>query len=55
LIIDPREPQNSLLVTKVKGSYRTDINCGGPMPVGSIVITDEQIDCLADWVEQFRE
>jgi hypothetical protein len=55
LIIDPREPKNSLILTKVNGQYPSDRNCGGAMPVGSVEITDEQIDCIADWVEQFRE
>ena len=54
LIIDPDEPQNSLILTKVTGEYPVDLPCGGPMPVGSIAITDEQIDCIADWVEQFQ-
>lgn len=55
LIIDPREPSDSLILTKVIGGYPTEVNCGGRMPVGSFEITDEQIECLADWVEQFRE
>jgi hypothetical protein len=53
LIIDPRDPQKSLILTKVTGDYPSEGNCGGPMPVGSFEITDEQIDCIADWVEQF--
>jgi hypothetical protein len=55
LIIDPREPEDSLILTKVTGEYPSTGNCGGPMPVGSYEITDEQIDCIADWVEQFRD
>jgi hypothetical protein len=55
LIIDPIEPQDSLILTKVTGDYPTDQNCGGRMPVGSFEISDEQIECIADWVEQFRE
>jgi hypothetical protein len=54
LIIDPVEPQESLILTKVTGDYPTDQNCGGRMPVGSFEVTDEQIDCISDWVEQFR-
>lgn len=54
LIIDPVNPQESLILTKVIGGYPTDQNCGGRMPVGSFEITDEQIDCISDWVEQFR-
>jgi hypothetical protein len=55
LIIDPRDPKDSLILTKVTGEYPSEGNCGGPMPVGSIEITDEQIDCIADWVEQFGQ
>jgi hypothetical protein len=54
LIINPVEPQQSLILTKVTGTYPTDQNCGGRMPVGSFEVTDEQIDCISDWVEQFR-
>ena len=55
LIIDPIEPQNSLILTKVTGDFPKGSNCGAEMPVGSFEdITDEQIDCLSDWVEQFR-
>jgi len=28
--------------------------CGGRMPVGSIVITNDEIDCLASWLQQFQ-
>lgn len=55
LIIDPVEPQNSLILTKVTGTYPSGMNCGGRMPVGSFEITDDQIDCISDWVEQFRD
>jgi len=55
LIINPVEPQQSLILTKVTGGYPSDQNCGGRMPVGSFEITDEQIDCISDWVEQFRD
>jgi hypothetical protein len=55
LIINPVEPQDSLILTKVIGGYPTDQNCGGRMPVGSFEVTDEQIDCISDWVEQFRD
>ncbi|HWO12478.1 MAG TPA: hypothetical protein VNN80_23435 [Polyangiaceae bacterium] len=54
LVIDPVEPQNSLILTKVNGEYPAELPCGGPMPVGSFLVTDEQIDCISDWVEQFR-
>lgn len=55
LIINPVEPQQSLILTKVTGGYPTDENCGGRMPIGSYEITDAQIDCISDWLEQFRE
>jgi hypothetical protein len=55
LIINPVEPQDSLILTKVIGGYPTDQNCGGRMPVGSFEVSDEQIDCISDWVEQFRD
>lgn len=55
LIIDPANPLESLILTKVTGDYPRGMNCGAQMPVGSIEITDEQIDCLADWVQQFGE
>lgn len=55
LIIDPRNPADSLILTKVTGTYRDDLNCGAQMPVGSFEITEEQIECLADWVEQFGD
>jgi hypothetical protein len=54
LIINPNEPLESLILTKVTGEYPLGMNCGQPMPVGSIEITDAQIACLADWVLQFQ-
>jgi hypothetical protein len=55
LIIDPIEPQNSLILTKVTGDYPKNMNCGAEMPVGSFEdITGQQIECLSDWVEQFK-
>jgi len=55
LIINPVDPQESLILTKVTGGYPADQNCGGRMPVGSFEVSDEQIDCISDWVEQFRD
>jgi hypothetical protein len=55
LIINPIDPQESLILTKVTGDYPAEENCGGIMPVGSFEVTDEQIECISDWVEQFRE
>jgi hypothetical protein len=54
LIIDPNEPLQSLILTKVTGEYPLGMNCGQPMPVGSFELTNAQIDCLADWVLQFQ-
>jgi hypothetical protein len=52
LVIDSQDPQNSLILTKITGDYPPD-NCGGAMPIGSFEITDGEIDCISDWVEQF--
>jgi hypothetical protein len=52
LIINSSEPQNSLILTKLTGDYPKP-NCGADMPVGSFEITDEEIDCVSDWLEQF--
>jgi hypothetical protein len=55
LIIDPIEPQNSLILTKVTGQFPKSMGCGAEMPVGSFEdMTVAQIDCLSDWVEQFK-
>jgi hypothetical protein len=54
LIINPNEPLESLILTKVNGEYPLGMNCGQPMPVGSIEITNAQINCLEDWVLQFQ-
>jgi hypothetical protein len=42
-------------LTKVTGEYSKDGHCGGAMPVGSFEVTDQQIACISDWVEQFRQ
>ncbi len=57
LIINPNEPLESLILTKVTGDFERgdDVNCGAQMPVGSLEITQAQINCLADWVLQFGE
>jgi hypothetical protein len=52
LVIDSSEPQNSLILTKITGDYPKP-NCGADMPIGSFEITDEEIDCVSDWLEQF--
>ncbi len=51
-IIDSRNYGDSLILTKVTGTY--PLHCGGRMPVGSFVITDDQIACLASWLQQFQ-
>jgi hypothetical protein len=53
LIIDSRNYGDSLMLTKVTGTY--PLHCGGRMPVGSFVITDAQIACLASWLQQFQK
>lgn len=52
-IIDSRDYGQSLLLTKVKGDFEAP-RCGERMPVGSFTITNEQIDCLASWLQQFQ-
>jgi hypothetical protein len=47
-------PRKSLMLTKVRGSFPSP-DCGGRMPIGSFVITEEQIDCLASWLQQFQQ
>ena len=51
-IIDSRSYGDSLLLTKVTGTF--PLHCGGRMPVGSFTITDDQIACLASWLQQFQ-
>ncbi|HEU4577893.1 MAG TPA: hypothetical protein VFS67_06545 [Polyangiaceae bacterium] len=53
-IIDSRDYSKSLMLTKVRGSFPSP-DCGGRMPIGSFVITEEQIDCLASWLQQFQQ
>jgi hypothetical protein len=52
-IIDSRDYSQSLLLTKVTGRYPQNSNCGGRMPTNSIP-TDEQIACIASWLQQFQ-
>jgi hypothetical protein len=52
-IIDSQDYSKSLLLTKVRGSFPSP-DCGGRMPVGSFKITEDQIDCLASWLQQFQ-
>ncbi len=52
-IIDSEDYSKSLLLTKVRGDFEAP-KCGERMPTGSFVITKEQIDCLASWLQQFQ-
>jgi hypothetical protein len=52
LVINSRDPQNSLILTKITGDF-PGLNCGSQMPVGSFEINDDEIDCISDWLEQF--
>jgi hypothetical protein len=52
-IIDSQDYSKSLLLTKVRGTFPSP-ECGGRMPVGSFQISEEQIDCLASWLQQFQ-
>jgi hypothetical protein len=64
-IIDSRDYSKSFMLIKLRGDLLGNLSeeqqasvdlpyCGGRMPVGSIVITDDQIDCLASWLQQFQ-
>lgn len=47
--LDLENPENSLLLLKVKGEQPT--NCGGDMPpTGSPALTAAQLTCLEDWI-----
>lgn len=52
-VIDSQDPSRSLLYRKLVGDFPVP-TCGGPMPVSGADLTDEQIDCMASWLEQFR-
>lgn len=56
LIIDSADSAQSLLLTKVNGTYPSD--CGGPMPAPAgreeRQLTDGDIDRLSDWLQQFE-
>jgi hypothetical protein len=64
-IIDSRDYSKSFMLIKTRGDLLSnlseeqaasvdDAHCGGRMPVGSIVITEDLIDCLASWLQQFQ-
>jgi len=56
-IIDSSNPADSLLLTKVNGTFPDP--CGGPMPAPAAGETTElsagDIDCLEDWLQQFQQ
>jgi hypothetical protein len=53
LIIDSADPAESLIYRKLTGDFIGGI-CGGFMPVSGADLTEQQIDCVADWVQQFK-
>ena len=53
LIIDSSDPGESLIYRKIVGDFPAPM-CGGFMPVSGGDLTDQQIDCVADWVRQFQ-
>jgi hypothetical protein len=53
LIIDSGDPSQSLLLRKLIGDFPIPM-CGGPMPVSGPDLTDQQIACMASWLQQFR-
>jgi hypothetical protein len=52
-IIDSQDPSQSLLLRKLVGDFPIPM-CGGPMPSSGPDLTDEQIACMASWLQQFQ-
>jgi hypothetical protein len=53
-IIDSSDYSKSFILVKLQGAVPN--GCGGPMPVGSFGdLTQEQIDCVASWLQQFQK
>jgi len=52
LMIDPDNPEASLLLTKLNGNFPPAVNCGTRMPLNG-EITPAQLECVADWLTQF--
>jgi hypothetical protein len=52
-IIDSNDPGESLIYRKLVGDFAAPM-CGSFMPVSGGDLTDQQIDCVADWVRQFQ-
>lgn len=63
-IIDSQDYSKSFILIKLRGELLTNVSeavaksdpvhCGGRMPVGSFVIDDDLIDCMASWLQQFQ-
>lgn len=50
LMIDPENPEQSFLLTKLNGQLPS--GCGAPMPFGTPLTADE-LDCVESWISQF--
>jgi hypothetical protein len=48
-IVDTDNPSASLLITKMNG----EAECGQPMPPTGVQLTDEEIDCVEEWISGF--
>jgi hypothetical protein len=48
-VIDPDNPEDSLLVSKVAG----DPPCGQPMPPTGDPLSEEEVTCLQEWIAGF--
>jgi hypothetical protein len=63
-IIDSRDYSKSFILIKLRGELLSNVSeavaesdpvhCGGRMPIGSFVIEDDLIDCMASWLQQFQ-
>ena len=63
-IIDSRDYSKSFILIKLRGELMSNVSeavaesdpvhCGGRMPIGSFVIEDDLIDCMASWLQQFQ-
>jgi hypothetical protein len=48
LLIDPANPQNSVILTKLQAST---VPFGEPMPLGETPLSSQQIACVAAWID----
>ena len=46
-LLDPENPGASIIIQKVEPGTPP---CGGPMPIGGSPLSDEDIQCLEDWI-----